>query len=365
MSDIGKSSSSPPPFIVSVGRGSILKVVLVGVTSVILWIASEIASKWQEGSLTGDDPPDKFRVSTAIRVLFAAGVIFPLSGFWFLLRAGTCGGFSATISAASSDQDVWWIHLPSLSLLVIFFFRLVAGQQNFQTYPSGLDFGPKYGLVYSDDGSPVETNVAFDPEFNTWTHCLQGVFAATLAYVGVILQQNGRRWYWIVSFIASALTIYPIYNFLKRAIKSHETFATSSYSNNGTEWAFGFWGGMALGQCLYYFHLTRNKGTDGVANSSRLVRDGQDESEASKSSVTATRIVTILRALLGGALWITVYGSAILYGYTWNNCREPEDPETEECILDPSKGANVGAIVGFIATPVVFTAMTYFWMRRS
>ncbi|KAG7362808.1 hypothetical protein IV203_026168 [Nitzschia inconspicua] len=339
-----------------------LKSAFIGGTSAVLWVAAEVAASRKSGYLSTDDTDEKTQLSTAISAIFRAGIIFPLASLCFLIRSGACRGFSVTVSA-TSNQDIWCIFVPSLSLLLIFFLRLVAAQHHFQTYPPGLDFGPKYGLVYTDDGVAIETNVAFAPEFNTWSHCLQGVFAAVLAYVGAISLESGRRWHGVVSLVASGMTVYPIYNFTKRVIKSHETFATSSYSNNGTEWAFGFWGGMALGQCMYFIFLTRKEAATTALNSTLLEGDIPNDTEKSKCAVETLRIVTILRYVVAGALWVAVYGSAVLYGYTWNNCREPEDPDEEECIFDPSDGANIAAIIGLIAVPVFVTATTYCWLR--
>jgi hypothetical protein len=351
----------------AIGCGSLIKTIFVGVISATLWIAAEVAAAWQSGSPEDDSEETSSEVSTAVRVIFAAGVLFPLASLALLVRGGACRQKSTTTnttptSTATGNQDVWWIFVPSLSLLMIMFLRLVAGQKHFQTFPPNIDFGPKYGLVYADDGAAVETNIAFDPEFNTVTHCLQGVFAAILAFVGALMSQSGRRWHWIVSMIASALTIYPIYNFVKRVIKSHETFATSSFSNNGMEWAFGFWGGLACGQCVYYYFLTRRQSaTDGPIKSNLL--EGEAGGDNKQTKLTTPRIITILRSLLAGALWITVYGSAVLYGYTWNNCQAPED-DNQECIFDPSDGANVGVIIGYVLVPIVFSGVAYCWLRK-
>ncbi|KAL3905158.1 MAG: hypothetical protein SGILL_009790, partial [Bacillariaceae sp.] len=203
-----------------------------------------------------------------------------------------------------------------------------------------------------------------------------GVLAAVLAYVSAMLAIGKQQLstcrrscsHHLASLAASAFTVYPVYNFVKRmTLKNPETFATSSFSNNGMEWAMGFWGGLALGQCLYTFcRMRRSSFTTDAVESNQLAesRASNDGDEGPSRQGLLPRMVTILKVLLGVLLLISVFGAAIMYGYTWNNCEEVQN-EDEVCILGPSQGPNIPVMVGFAAIPVVFNAATYCWLRRQ
>jgi hypothetical protein len=60
--------------------------------------------------------------------------------------------------------------------------------------------------------------------------------------------------------------------------------------------------------------------------------------------------VTIIQSLCGILLILTVFGAAVLYGYSWNNCGEIEEDGTE-CILNPSEGPDYGISAGLFAIP--------------
>jgi hypothetical protein len=351
---------------------SISRPAAVGVLSFLLWISAEIGNALFASSRNdnGDEQQPSYKVSMAIRIIFPCNVAFSLLSIWFLKRSGRSNGDLAEFKSTRDNRDVWWIFLPSLSLFFILTLRLIVGINHFQTYPPNLDFGPKYGLVYSDTGLPVETNIAFDPELNTVTHCVQGILAAFLAYLSAILVQRDHptcRWKLLVSLAASALTIYPVYNLIKRiTAKDPETFATSSFSNNAMEWALGFVGGMAMGQCLQTYCMTRasSSASESSVTKSNLLPDGDENDQVkTQNEGMMSRAVSILKALFGALLILSVFAAAILYGYSWNNCEEIEE-DNVECILDPSKGLSIPVIACFVAIPVCFNAVMCCWLRR-
>jgi len=310
----------------------------------------------------------------AIRVIFPVSILCCIGSMYLLSRiAASTTTTTSTKLLPLSKSVTWWIFVPSWSLFWILFLRLVPpGQEQFQTYPPDLDFGPKYGIVYSNDQTPEETNVAFDPEFNTVTHCLQGVLAPVLAYVGnVILSKTTTSTpkyqcytYWLVSTAASAMTIYPTYNFVKRVVKSHETFATSSFSNNGAEWALGFLLGVAVGQFVQAAVVASGCGScwSRTATTTTSLLPGESNAESKSLHDSTPRLVSFLQWLLGSLLVLSVIGSAILFGYTWNNCKEIAE-EATECILDPSKGPEASIMIGFALVPFILSVGTFFCMR--
>lgn len=157
-----------------------------------------------------------------------------------------------------SAQSIALFIGPSIALFLTILLRLGAGADNFNGNPSNLDFGPKNGVPDNED------NIAFVNEFNSYGHCLQGVFAAMFAFPAVpglvtqILTCQYKEWWaecnkplWsLLKFTVAAMSIYPIYNLFKRFIEHGDTFASSSFCNNGLEWAWGFLVGLAFGSLI-------------------------------------------------------------------------------------------------------------------
>lgn len=79
-----------------------------------------------------------------------------------------------------------------------------------------LDFGSKL------DGS---TNLAFEPQFNSFGHFVQGFFVVLLFPVVWPAQLRQLR-----ELASVVVVVYPMYNTIKRA---GSQFAVSSYANNG------------------------------------------------------------------------------------------------------------------------------------
>jgi len=229
-----------------------------------------------------------------------------------------------------------------LSLTLLLSIRLILGEAHFGGHSASLDFGPKYGIVGG------ESNIAFDNKFSTYGHCLQGFFSSSLHFpciLGLLSistsacssrfhRDTSGRWSLVFFLIlASLFTLYPSYNFIKRICKHGETFASSSYMNNATEWALGFCVGLPVGflitsweKSTIYDHILNNSipDEDGYADEAK---DYQDllypcNIEDHTYPPAVTKVVKIVQVFLYSLLVCTVFGFGFAMGYTWNNCQE-------------------------------------------
>lgn len=265
-----------------------------------------------------------------------------------------------------SAQSVALYFGPSVSLFLIVLVRLVASPDNFQGDPSQLDFGPKYGI---EDGEP---NKAFTHEFNSYGHCLQGVIAAMFAFPAVsglltqILTCQWKEWWTecnkallsVIKLVACFMTIYPTYNLIKRLSRSAETFATSSFCNNGFEWAAGIIIGLALGNLVsmlvkrsvalkihedndFQETLDRANGESWVLGTQR-----QPDYQAKLNGFTF---------IMGVVLMFTVFVAAVFFGLTWHACENGGD----DCVNYSDDGISVEVLATFVIIPtVVITAVS-------
>jgi len=102
-------------------------------------------------------------------------------------------------------------------------------------------------------GDVCEDNEAFSLSFNSFGHAIQGGFSFFL--FSDILIGGLKDWEWkqtvllcMKEYLGICSCFYPIYNIMKRAMLHADSFSTSSFWNNGSEWACGF----ALGTCAIY-----------------------------------------------------------------------------------------------------------------
>ena len=196
-------------------------------------------------------------------------------------------------------RDLWsgLLFGSGISLFIILLIRLIVGQQHFSGHIANLDFGFKGG-----GGS----NLAFVIEWNTLGHWIQGFLASSLAFV----PRNYAQ------FVSSTMTIYPIYNFIKRVKKSASTFASSSFMNNGMEWSMGF----LLGHCIITTMI--------LLKSHLKPRDDVDVEQQQKQSSSSNdtnniqsfleKVTGVLRQILTILLIISVFGASVLIPMTWN-----------------------------------------------
>ena len=145
---------------------------------------------------------------------------------------------------------LYWTLVYRLFLHPSYFPSEVVGE------PTAWSYGPK---EYTNGGGvtvPLEMNEAFKPEFNTFVHFAWGIFALLIllpllpelnstslslpASPAVPLSRRRRRTADALAALGALLTAqYPVYNIVKRISKHGETFATSSFCNNGIEWSLG------------------------------------------------------------------------------------------------------------------------------
>lgn len=264
-----------------------------------------------------------------------------------------------------------------ISLFIILMVRLIAGALHFRGYPPLLDFGPKYG----DPSDDAESNIAFENEFNSYGHCIQGVLSSLLAFPavagalarvtvrgeankGILYSVPRVRMLGLIEVIAATMTFYPGYNFLKRAILHPDTFATSSFMNNGMEWAMGFVLGLSLGMlasALIRKKIVSDYLRNPVSSKKHLIfRRNYDKSlvygkydEYPVGECTVWMVFAV-QMILGFFLTFSVYGSAIFTGHTWNRCED----NSNECLNFDADLAPASLRIGLLCIPGVFFLLT-------
>ena len=183
--------------------------------------------------------------------------------------------------------------------------------ESFGGQPFAFDFGLKCPAGITPCTS---RNVAFTPEFNSFGHCVQGTLSLLLfpaverasLRAGAAVSQSR-----ILTLVRSAscfVVVYPTYNITKRALKSADSFAASSFSNNGAEWGLGFVLGLSCG-------VLATTLLDAVPPSTVI------------ESLQRTSPVLMVRLLCGGLLCLLALAIAILYGSSWNNTAARSESE--------------------------------------
>lgn len=272
------------------------------------------------------------------------------------------------------------INGSGVALMILLVLRLIFGANHFGGYAPTLDFGPKYG----DPSKNAEANIAFNLEFNSFGHCLQGILASMLVFPAVtgtltrLVASGGSEWsgrlifatpsVWmvvLVELLAGLMTIYPSYNFIKRLMKYPESFASSSFMNNGFEWALGFLFGISLGCLVTAFTRTKFRrqfpSISRHASKAKKIRFREDDDERPLAyglysdhkddmNPTVYWTVTIIRAVMAVMLVFSVIGAAVMTGDTWNSCT---GDLAGQCVNYRDYAPPLIVIVGFIAAPVV------------
>lgn len=249
-----------------------------------------------------------------------------------------CGFTSLSLRLKNSihahhRRDLWngLLFSSGISLFIILLIRLIVGQQKFSGHIANLDFGFKSG---------GESNLAFVIEGNTLGHWIQGFLASSLAFVP-------KKY---VQFVSSTMTIYPMYNFIKRVQKSASTFASSSFMNNGMEWSMGFLLGHSIISTveLLKSHLKPHDGAD-------VEQQQQQESllsnDANNIGSILGKIVTLLRQVLTFLLILSVFGASILIPLTWNE----KDDSCTNCSNTATTDTPIGLLfIIFLPIPITF-----------
>ena len=245
---------------------------------------------------------------------------------------------------------------PAVSLFVVILVRLAASPYNFQGDPSNLDFGPKDGI---ENGEP---NVAFTNEFNTYGHCLQGVLGAMLAFPAVsgVLTQLVTckfRQYWttcnnhvwnVIRVTAVFMCIYPTYNLTKRLIRTSESFATSSFCNNGLEWVFGFMIGMALGNCISV--VVKRLAVQQIFNDDeKFASEGESWLLGTQEPPKYQPRVNGFICIMGIVFLITVLLASVFFGLSWYSCPDGQ----ADCVNYSDEGISTEVMAVMLIIPTV------------
>lgn len=274
------------------------------------------------------------------------------------------------------------INGSGFALMILLVLRLVFGANHFNGFAPSLDFGPKYG----DPSKDAEANIAFawGSELSSFGHCLQGILASVLVFPAVtgtltrLVATSGSEWsgrlifatpsVWmvvLVELLAGLMTIYPSYNFIKRLIAYPESFASSSFMNNGFEWALGFLFGISLGCLITAFTRTKFRrqfpSISRHASKARKIRFREDDDERPLAyglysdhkddmSPHVYWTVTAIRAIMAVMLVFSVIGAAVLTGDTWNSCT---GDLAGMCVNYRDDAPPLSVVIGFIAVPVV------------
>lgn len=252
---------------------------------------------------------------------------------------------------------------PTVSLAILLFVRLLF-TDHFLTIPVYLDFGPKHG-------DPDRPNIAFTGG-SSFGHWIQGFIATFFAYPAVnevcarlfrpkpLVLSPPRHWFLLLAeFASSFFTVYPLYNFVKRVMRSPDTFATSSYMNNGCEWAFGGLVGISLG--MLFTSMTKKSIVKALKGTNEK-SDGDDTisypfAKIQGGSGCFARLFLGFAQMVGFFFLLSVFGAAILTGITWNNC---EDDDTE-CANFDTDLPSTGLLVGLVLIPTVVCGVAMCW----
>ncbi len=219
---------------------------------------------------------------------------------------GTPGGRPLPI--APPDIGSALILLGGLALTATVTVRLLCAS-SFGGHAPSLDFGC---------GCADGQNVAFGADANSVGHCIQGALSILLfPTVERAISATGRwrlRRRLLTRAAAAGVAVYPVYNLAKRAAKARDSFAASSFSSNGLEWAFGFVLGLSLGLAAA-----------AAAHRAHAMRQSPSPPppQLSEHARRAERAVDVLRVLAGVLLCaVTVVATALLCA-TWTNRDQP------------------------------------------
>jgi hypothetical protein len=203
---------------------------------------------------------------------------------------------------------------------ILLFFQLVVRLLSFQHFGgswAGLNFGKKCG------NGDCELNIAFTLEATSFGHCAQGLLSAFLFRFDTVLLGwiYGERRDGVCALVA----IYPVYNIIKRVMKHHKAFSTSSFCNNGMEWALGFLLGISIGLVLNAMARAKEKA---IANPSE--RNGDIETAPQNGKGAIAKLVA------GAMLLIVTVVAALMNGLSWDNVsvrKHKDDADTGVLLL--------------------------------
>jgi hypothetical protein len=257
----------------------------------------------------------------------------------------------------SFDRGAEIIMCGGLALYLQFLIRLM-----FATGFGGSIANMDFGLKCNEDGTSCTDNTALQLEFNSFAHCLQGclsvLFFPSLGQIvsKCLLPVATRNIIVIKDGLALLVFAYPTYNLCKRGSYHSSSFASSSFSSNGAEWATGFLFGFVAGMAV-----------ENWAHRGKLLDPLQ--------SVTYYRhFFPFARIAIGMVLTVVAIVNGILCGLTWHNRPSENSP------LDPNPNDEIrwtagefksdfispGILVLFVGIPVALeVALVLKWLKQK
>ena len=233
-------------------------------------------------------------------LLLAIGMLLLAAAF--VANGGSFRCSRGTLTLGEFELGSKLLILGATALSIEITIRLLAAK-HFDGYISSFDFGTK------SDG---EGNRAFTHEFNSFGHCFQGSLSILLVpAVEAVLPE----WTRIVSCLVA---VYPTYNLIKRALDA-SAFAASSFSNNGAEWAMGFWLGLSLGVFV-----------------------------AARAPAPPKPEICLARVAAGVLLCLVSLAAAVLYGVSWDNTAD-DRAQGEDAV-------DLAMLIVFLAVPLGLAA---------
>ena len=146
--------------------------------------------------------------------------------------------------------------------------------------------------------------------------------------------------------MACFVAVYPVYNLVKRALRSPRNFAASSFANNAAEWVIGFQLGIAVAMVIAAKVAPRKSKASAEPSETTLGR--QNQNFVSRAATT----ITCLRTAVGALLCVASLGAGILMGYSWNNTGryDPTDNDNADNVM----------IIVLVCVPIV---MLLIWRK--
>ena len=237
-------------------------------------------------------------------LLLAIGALLMVAAF--VANGGSFRCSRGTLALGELEPGAKLLILGATALSIEIAIRLLSSKR-FGGHVSNFDFG----------SGADEHNRAFTPSFNSFGHCVQGALSILLVPA---VEAAMPEWTRPVSWFAPCfVAVYPTYNLVKRALDA-SAFAASSFSNNGAEWAMGFWLGLSLGVL--------------VAARARAPPPKPE--------------ICLARVAAGVLLCLVSLVAAVLYGVSWDN--DGDRAKREDAV-------DLAMLIVFLAVPLGLAAV--------
>jgi len=236
-------------------------------------------------------------------LLLAIGMLLLAAAF--VANGGSFRCSRGTLALGDLELGAKLLILGAAALSIEIAIRLLASNR-FGGHVLNFDFG----------SGADEHNRAFTPSFNSFGHCVQGTLSILLVpAVEAAMPEWTRPVAW---FAPCFVAVYPTYNLVKRALDA-SAFAASSFSNNGAEWAMGFWLGLSLGVLV----------------------------AARAPAPPPKPEICLARVAAGVLLCLVTLVAAVLYGVSWDNTGDRAKRED---------AVDLAMLIVFLAVPLGLAA---------